>query len=201
NNTYSVHSRLIGEWVEARIGAELLEVWYGQKRVDSFPRLRGCGGHRVEYRHVIDWLVRKPGAFANYRYRDDLFPTSRFRIAYDTLIARSQAEDGQVATREYLAILQLAARESEARVDEGLRTLIESEEPISAAAVRQHLQRGGCGAPAWVPTRVPAQRAEAAAQGEAGVPEGRPATQVTIAPIDLAGYDRLLSDAGLLTGC
>src|SRR5436190_14490868 len=35
NNTYSVHSRLIGEWVEARIGAELLEVWYGQKRVDS----------------------------------------------------------------------------------------------------------------------------------------------------------------------
>jgi len=174
NNTYSVHSRLIGEWVEARLWAEQLEVWYGQKRVDAFPRMRGRGGHRIEYRHVIDWLVRKPGAFANYRYRDDLFPTSRFRIAYDTLVARSQVENGQVATREYLAILQLAARESEARVDEGLRALIDSEEPISAAAVRQHLQRGKAAAPA---------------------------ARVTIAPVDLAGYDRLLGGAGLLAGC
>ena len=80
-NTYSVASRLIGERVEARVYAERVEVWYAQRLVEALPRLRGRGKHRVAYRHVIDWLVRKPGAFADYRYRADLFPSSHFRLA------------------------------------------------------------------------------------------------------------------------
>src|SRR6185437_3785998 len=75
-NTYSVASRLIGERVEARLYMERVEVWYGQRRVESLPRLRGRGKHRVEYRQVIDWLVRKPGAFADYRYRQEWLPPS-----------------------------------------------------------------------------------------------------------------------------
>jgi len=74
SNTYSVHSRLIGETVDVELYAEHLDVVYGQRRVDRIPRLRGRGNHRVCYRHVIDGLVGKPGAFAGYRYRDDLFP-------------------------------------------------------------------------------------------------------------------------------
>ena len=70
---------------------------------------------------MIDWLVRKPGAFENYRYRDDLFPTSRFRMAYDDL--RERHSSG-VASREYLAILELAARENETAVDDALRLLL-----------------------------------------------------------------------------
>jgi len=58
-------------------------VWYAQRLIERLPRLRGRGKHRVHYRHIIDWLVRKPGAFENYRYREDLFPNSRFRMAYD----------------------------------------------------------------------------------------------------------------------
>ena len=81
-NVYSVDSRLIGERVDVRLNAEQLEVWYGQRRVEVMGRLRGRGKHRVHYRHIIDWLVRKPGAFENYLYRDELFPTSRFRMAY-----------------------------------------------------------------------------------------------------------------------
>jgi hypothetical protein len=81
SNTYSVHSRLIGEKVNVRVYADHLEVWFAQRRVDQFSRLRGRGKHQVNYRHIIDWLVRKPGAFENYRYREDLFPTSHFRIA------------------------------------------------------------------------------------------------------------------------
>jgi Mu transposase-like protein len=63
-NTYSVPARLMGEWVEARIGAEEVEVWYAGARVPRMERLRGRAQHRIDYRHVIDWLVRKPGAFA-----------------------------------------------------------------------------------------------------------------------------------------
>src|SRR5215831_3576912 len=84
-NVYSVHSRLIGEQVEARLTAETVEVWYAGQKVEQLPRLRGRGKHRVDYRHIIDWLVRKPGAFSNYRYREELFPTSRFRMTWDAL--------------------------------------------------------------------------------------------------------------------
>jgi len=49
------------------------------------PRLLGTGQLAIDYRHVIWSLVRKPGAFAHYRYRDDLFPSLTFRRAYDAL--------------------------------------------------------------------------------------------------------------------
>lgn len=120
-NTYSVHSRLIGEQVKVRVYANHLEVWYAQKRVDQFPRLRGRGKHQVNYRHIIDWLVRKPGAFESYRYREDLFPTSHFRIAHDVLRERRSKA---AATKDYLEILRLAAYEGEAVVDEVLRSLL-----------------------------------------------------------------------------
>jgi hypothetical protein len=120
-NTYSVHSRLLGEHVNVRVYADQLEIWYAQRCVDRFPRLRGRGKHQVNYRHIIDWLVRKPGAFANYRYREDLFPTSYFRMAYDALRDRRSKN---AATRDYLEILRLAAYESEAAVNEILRRLL-----------------------------------------------------------------------------
>jgi hypothetical protein len=75
-NIYSVPARLIDEWVEARVYADVIEVWYGQRKQELLPRLRGRHKHRIDYRHVIGWLVRKPGAFAGYRYRAELFPTS-----------------------------------------------------------------------------------------------------------------------------
>lgn len=90
NNTYSVNSRLVGEKVEARVYIDYIDVWYAQRRVERLPRLRGSGKHHINYRHIIDWLVRKPGAFANYRYREDLFPSSTFRIAYDALKRQSE---------------------------------------------------------------------------------------------------------------
>lgn len=165
NNTYSVPSRLIGETVEVRVEAEHLEVWYAQRCVERLPRLRGTQQHRIHYRHVIDWLVRKPGAFAHYRYRDDLFPTSRFRMAYDALLRQHPRETGR-ADREYLGLLLLAARESEQGVDDALRLLLAEPAPLRQEAV-----------------------AELLASGRA-LP---PATEVKIAAIDLASYDVLLT--------
>ena len=131
HNVYSVHSRLMGEQVEVRLGAETLEVWYAQRRVEVLPRLRGERKHRIEYRHIIDWLVKKPGAFENYRYREDLYPTSRFRVAADAV----KCDLGARGNREYLGILALAAKQSEAGVDDALRHLIDRGETISVDAV------------------------------------------------------------------
>ena len=130
-NLYSVPARLIGEWVDARLSAEIVQVWYGQEFLVELPRLRGRYKHRIDYRHVIDWLVRKPGAFAEYRYQADLFPSSRFRMAYDAL----QKQQPERASREYVQILHLAAHESEAAVDEALQQLLSSGETLTAAHV------------------------------------------------------------------
>jgi hypothetical protein len=133
HNTYSVYSRLIGEWVEARIYAEMIEIWYAQRKMDTLPRLRGENKHKIQYRHIIDWLVRKPRAFENYRYRDDLFPSSYFRMAYDYL---KENHSQQVANKEYLKILDLAAKQSETGVEAALKELFGNGRQISFEAVK-----------------------------------------------------------------
>jgi len=138
HNTYSVASRLIGEMVEVKLHPEHLEVWYGQRSVERLPRLRGENRHRIDYRHIIDWLVRKPGAFANYRYRDELFPTSRFRMVYDALRQASL----HTADRQYLRILHLAARETQTGVDDALRLLFALDGAITADAVEEIVKSG-----------------------------------------------------------
>jgi hypothetical protein len=169
-NVYSVHSRLIGHEVEARLYADRVEVWYAGACVDTLPRLVGRDRHAVHYRHIIDRLVRKPGAFANYRYRDDLFPNSRFRLAHDRL--RDESGD-RVGTKEYLRLLQHAARDSEVAVDDALRVLLSSDTPLSAEAVialaRRHAE-------------LPAP------------------TDVTVDPPDLRAFDALLSDMEVTDG-
>jgi len=134
HNTYSAHSRLVGETVTVRVYADQLEIWYAQRHIETLPRLRGENGHCINYRHLIDRLVRKPGAFENYCYKDDLFPTSQFRIAYDIL---RDAYSIRQANKEYLKILEVAAKESESLVNEALRWLIHLEEEISFTNVKQ----------------------------------------------------------------
>lgn len=131
---YSVPSRLIGHTVEARVYADVVEVRLGDKDkpLETMPRIRGEKGHRIDYRHVIWSLVRKPGAFAAYRYREDLFPTLTFRRAYDAL----RSVRGDRADVEYVRILHLAASTSERPVEAALAVLLEREAPFDYAAVK-----------------------------------------------------------------
>ena len=131
HNVYSVESRLIGENIQIRLYAEYFEIWYAQRCIERISRLRGSGKHDIQYRHIIDWLVRKPGAFENFRYRKDLFPTHRFRIAYDSLKQRCFHR----RSKEYLKILYLAAKENELAVDQALSHLIDQNIAITYEAV------------------------------------------------------------------
>ena len=119
--SYSVPSRLIGHQVEARLYPDVIEVRQGGKLVETLPRLRGNDMHRIDYRHVIWSLVRKPGAFPAYRYREDLFPSRVFRRAYDAL----RAGRGDRADVEYVRILHLAASTHEATVERALAQALE----------------------------------------------------------------------------
>jgi len=130
--TYSVPSRLIGHRVEIRQHPDVVEVRYRKKTVETMPRLRGEAHVRIDYRHVIWSLVRKPGAFARYRYREELFPTLVFRRAYDAIAARR----GERADVEYVRILHLAASTFESTVEKALAQLLEAGAEIDYAAVK-----------------------------------------------------------------
>jgi hypothetical protein len=130
--SYSVPSRLIGHEVEARLHADVIEVWYAGNLVETMPRLRGEGSARIDYRHVIWSLVTKPGAFARYRYREELFPSTVFRRTYDAL----RSSRGDRADVEYVRILHLAASISEPAVEQVLEKLLVAGTPFDYAAVR-----------------------------------------------------------------
>ncbi len=124
HNAYSVPSRLCGEWVRVRVYEDRLEVYHGGQHQLRVARLSGRQGHRINYRHIIGSLVRKPGAFARYRYREELFPTLVFRRAYDTLVESLTSWRADV---EYLRVLHLAARTLESDVEAALDLLLAEE--------------------------------------------------------------------------
>ena len=160
-NTYSVPSRLIGRKVDVRIGAEQIEVSYQGHSIQVMQRLFGKKGMSINYRHVIDSLARKPGAFANYRYREEMFPTTQYRIAYDVLCG---THTEKIADKKYIQILELAAKESQDAVADALRLLIASDQPIDVDQVRLLVQDAQ------------------------NLPE---ATDVTVEPPELKEYDTL----------
>jgi hypothetical protein len=129
---YSVPSRLIGSEVEVRQHPDVVEIWYRGKRTETMPRLRGEQHHHINYRHVIWSLVRKPGAFARYRYREELFPSLVFRRAYDAL----RDARGERADVEYVRILHLAASTMQAPVEHVLEQLLRCGERPDFATVR-----------------------------------------------------------------
>jgi hypothetical protein len=143
-NVYSVASRLIGEWVDVRLYAERLEVYYAGERVAEIDRLRGQGRAAIDYRHLIWSLIRKPGAFARYRFREALFPSPVFRRAYDALQERCASR----ADGDYVRILHLAAGTCEADVEAVLADLLDRGELRDYAQVQAAVRPVQLAAPA-----------------------------------------------------
>ena len=130
--TSSVPSRLLGHDIQARLYPNVVEVYYRDERVLTMPRIHGEREHRIDYRHVIWSLVKKPGAFARYRYREELFPSLVFRRAYDSLVSRR----GDRADVEYVRILHLAASTMESSVEKLLAELLATNAAFDYAQVK-----------------------------------------------------------------
>lgn len=138
NNQYSVPSQLIGEWVSVRLYSEHLEVWYSEKLIERIERIRGHRTSAINYRHIVHSLVSKPGAFARFRHRQQLFPRFIFRVCYDRL----REVDATAADKQYLQILQMAALMGEELVAAILRELFEKGAIVSADSVFASLRQG-----------------------------------------------------------
>lgn len=137
---YSVPSRLIGRQLRVLVYPEVVRLFLGGTLVMEAPR-QPPGEKRINYRHLVAQLLRKPGAFSGYVFRDDLFPSLSFRKAYDVLAAwRPERAD-----KEYLRVLHHAAMSSETDTASALDALLEAGKlPLVAAVkeltdVRQHM--------------------------------------------------------------
>lgn len=146
---YSVPSRMIGHQVQARQYADVVEVYYKGRLVQTMPRLRGDQTARIDYRHVIWSLVKKPGAFARYRYREELFPTLVFRRAYDALTSTH----GDRAHVEYVRVLHLAASTMECTVEAALVELLGEGGRFDYAAVKARVKPETPSIPEMAPLR------------------------------------------------
>lgn len=130
---YSVPSRLIGEWVRVRIFEDRIVVRHAGRDELDCERLRGRNLKRIDYRHIIWSLVRKPGGFARYVYREEMFPSLVFRRAYDAIQTPHRGLKGDL---EYLRILHLAASNIEADVETALALLLAEKRPITVDAIK-----------------------------------------------------------------
>jgi hypothetical protein len=130
---YSVPSRLIDSWVRVWIFEDKIEVYFADELQLCCERLRGRGLRRIDYRHVIKSLVRKPGGFSRYVYREEMFPAVAFRRAYDAIQTPARGTKGDL---EYLRILHLAASTMEADVAAALSLLQTTGAAITADAVK-----------------------------------------------------------------
>lgn len=130
---YSVPSRLIGTLVRVHLYDDRVVVLYKDVEQLDVERVRGDGKRRIDYRHIIWSLVQKPGAFARYRYREELFPSVVFRRAYDAI---HDSIGGVKGDLEYLRILHLAATHIEADVETALDLLLRDRTAITVDVVK-----------------------------------------------------------------
>lgn len=138
--SYSVPSRLIGYTLKAHIYPDKIELYYGNTKLQDMPRV--FEGFNVDYRHIIDSLIRKPGAFENYQYREALFPTVCFRKAYDCL-CRIKPNS---STKLYLGLLHLAKQHGEQLVNMAIQLILDEKQiptsdnvkPLLDSPIRKH---------------------------------------------------------------
>ncbi|MHB1097901.1 MAG: IS21 family transposase [Gemmatimonadaceae bacterium] len=164
NHAYSVPARLIGAMLVVELSEQTVVARLGREEVLRCPR--STQGPRIDYRHVIASLRRKPGAFAGYQYREELFPRPVFRQAYDALLAADAAHANATARadRHYIELLALAAEHGEDEV---------------GAALGAALREGEAPTQSWVEPRVRATPA--------------PAPSLPVLRPELSAYDRLLA--------
>ena len=108
--TYSVPSKLVGTRLCVHVHDDRLVMFSGHVEVFQTDRLFADKNHRsrsIDYRHLIESLARKPGAFYYSQLRDDLLPSEDYRQIWRYL---DDNLDSRSASRYIVKVLLTAAR-------------------------------------------------------------------------------------------
>ena len=136
NVTYSVPSHLIGQHVRVERYEAELKVFLGRDLVLRLPRQRGDRRTLIDFRHGVEPLLRKPGAFANDQHGEQLYPAPGYRAAYDHLVADHGERQG---VAEYLQVLRVAAEHGVESVAERLTHWLSQDKKWTALLVAREL--------------------------------------------------------------
>jgi hypothetical protein len=109
---YSAPSRLIGHRLKVRLYSDRLDCYLSGALVLTLARgtrSPGSGrGRKLDYRHFIDALKRKPQAFKGLVFRDALFPREAYRRTWEQLDLKLTQRQ---ACQTMVALLEMAARD------------------------------------------------------------------------------------------
>lgn len=131
---YSVPSRLIGRRLNCRIYLDRIDLFDGNTKVHAMERV--YEGHGVSWRDLVHSMVRKPGALAQYRYRDAFFPAKVFAALCDRLKLERGEWQGHV---EYLQFLSLCRDLDDGHIELSISALLERPEPVTLESSRDAL--------------------------------------------------------------
>jgi hypothetical protein len=123
---YTVPSRLIGESLRVHIYDNRLEIHLGAIHTVTLARIFASDhnhrARRVDYRHVVASLERKPQAFRYSQLRDDLLPNELYKSLWGWLDLEMAPRK---ACKTMVGILALAARtDCEDQLGDYLQTMM-----------------------------------------------------------------------------
>lgn len=124
---YSVPSRMIGLSLEARIYPSSIEVIHEGEVICKHQRIYGPKGLvSIVPEHVIDGLLKKPGAMKDWKYRSVLFERPAWISFYNKLISRGGKD------KEYLKCLKLISKHGRELVTVAMEISLEGDEELSS---------------------------------------------------------------------
>jgi hypothetical protein len=137
--TYSVPSRLIGQQLTVHLRHDRLDVFLRSRFVETLPRLHAHKGQkalrRIDFRHVIESLRRKPRALLRAQLQADILPGENWRQLWRQLLSALPPDE---AAKVMVEALHVAARTDDlARVERYLRRALRRGE-LSLDALRSH---------------------------------------------------------------
>lgn len=139
---YTVPSRLIGRQIELHLYHDRIVGYLGQQPVVELPRIRVTEPQRrrarcINYRHVIDWLHRKPRAFLYCTWQLDLLPNDQWRQLWQHLQAQFDLDPAARLMVEALVIA--AAQDKECAVAAYLEQELQAQ-TLSLTRLKQQFQ-------------------------------------------------------------
>ena len=140
--TYTVPSRLIGETLHVRLYDGRLICYLGHQEVITLVRIHPQGksirARQVDYRHVIQSLIKKPQAFRYSQLRDDLLPSADYRTIWSLIDNKMQPKQ---ACKFIVGLLHLACSANcEEKLAEKVLDLLSNDKPLSLAQLQEQFK-------------------------------------------------------------
>src|SRR5690606_13747122 len=113
-----------------------IDCYLGSVKIESLERKYGSqvkSCYVINYRHIIQSLIKKPRAFIFCKYRDEILPNANYKIIWEYLYS---LETGEKAAKTMLHLLKLASDyDCEYALEKRLLDIVANEELINIESI------------------------------------------------------------------